>query len=99
MLPIVQLLFPQLWKLCKFIFLKLKFYGKNYYLKFLLNLFKNIYSTIQTENYVCIKNANNKKYKYFFISHVSKKDFLRNGSYFDKYFGLYSQDCQNTLFF
>ena len=80
-------------------FLKLKFYGKNYYLKFLLNLFKNIYSTIQTENYVCIKNANNKKYKYFFISHVSKKDFLRNGSYFDKYFGLYSQDCQNTLFF
>lgn len=79
--------------------LKLKFYGINYYLKFLLNLFKNIYSTIQTENYVCIKNINNKKYKFFFISHVSKKDFLRNGSYFDKYFGLYSQNYQNTLFF
>jgi hypothetical protein len=80
-------------------FLKLKFYKQNYYLNFFLNLFKNIYSTIQTENYICIKNIKDKKYKYFLISHVSKKDFLRNGSYFDKYFGLHSKDYQNTLFF
>jgi hypothetical protein len=81
--------------------LKLHFYGYKYFLRFTINIFKNFFSTIQTENFSCIKRKSkkSKKYKNFLISHVSKKDFLANGSYNDKYFGLNSSNYQNTLFF
>ena len=35
--------------------LKIKFYGIKYYPKFLLNIFKNLYSTINIQNYDCTK--------------------------------------------
>ena len=80
-------------------YLKLKFLGIGYYGKFFLNFLKNLYSIINTENYVCIKSRKQKKYKYLFISHVSRKNFQKNGSYNDIYFSLNSKNYKNTLFF
>ena len=80
-------------------YLKLKFLGKRYYGKFFFNFLKNLYSIINTQNYVCIKSKKQKKYKYLFISHVSRGDFQKNGSYKDNYFSLNSKDYKNTLFF
>ena len=80
-------------------FLKIKFYGIKYYPKFLLNIFKNLYSTINTQNYDCTKILKQKGFKYLLISHVSKKDFFKDGSYYDKYFSLQSNNHKNTLFF
>ncbi len=79
--------------------LKIKFYGIKYYPKFLLNIFKNLYSTINIQNYDCTKILKQKGFKYLLISHVSKTDFLKNGSYYDKYFSLQSNNHKNTLFF
>ena len=48
---------------------------------------------------MCIKSRKQKKYKYLFISHVSRKNFQKNGSYNDIYFSLNSKNYKNTLFF
>ena len=80
-------------------YLKFRFYGPKYLVKFLINFFKNLYSVIEVENYICIRNQTIKKYKYLVISHVSKQDFLIDGSYKDKYFNYYSKNYKNTLFF
>lgn len=80
-------------------FLKIKFYGIKYYPKFFLNIFKNLYSTINTQNYDCTKILTQKGFKYLLISHVSERDFLKDGSYYDKYFSLQSNKHKNTLFF
>ena len=80
-------------------YLKLKFYGIKYFAKFTKNLIQNFYSVIKTENYICIKKNTSKVFKNLIISHVSKDDFLKDGSYFDKYFSLNSKKFKNSLFF
>ena len=56
------------------------------------NFFKNLYSVINVENYVCPRDYKKDKYDHFFISHVSKKDFLKDGSYIDEYFQIKSNE-------
>jgi len=82
-------------------FLKLKFYGIRYIPIFIINLFKNFYSFNNAYNYECInkKIIGKKKFKSLFISHVSKNDFLNDGSYKDTYFKTKSNDYKETLFF
>ena len=55
--------------------------------------------SINIQNYDCTKILKQKGFKYLLISHVSKTDFLKNGSYYDKYFSLQSNNHKNTLFF
>ena len=57
-------------------YLKLKFLGIGYYGKFFFNFLKNLYSIINTENCV-YKDRKQKKYKYLFISHISRKIFKK----------------------
>lgn len=80
-------------------YLKLKFYGYKYLIKFIINFLKNLYSTSEVENYVCEKNQSKKKFKNLVISHVSKHDFLRDGSYIDKYFNFHSKNYKDCVFF
>ena len=79
--------------------LKFKFYGRNYFFKYMINILKNFASVSKTKNYVEIKKETNKKFKFLIISHVTKSDFLKDGSYRDKYFNLCSKNYEDTIFF
>ena len=79
-------------------YLKLRFYGLKFLLSFFINLCKNFYSTIKVEDYICVNNKNEKIFKYFVISHVSKGDFTSNGHYIDKYFSINSKIIKSFIF-
>ena len=80
-------------------YLRIKFHGLKFLGKFMYNFFKNLYSVINVENYVCPRDYKKDKYDHFFISHVSKKDFLKDGSYIDEYFQIKSNENRKILFF
>ncbi len=80
-------------------YLRIKFHGLKFLGKFMYNFFKNLYSVINVENYFCPRDYKKDKYDHFFISHVSKKDFLKDGSYIDEYFQIKSNENRKILFF
>ena len=79
--------------------LKLRFYGVRYFARFIINFLKSFILAYKAENYICVKNKSSIKYKSLLISHVSKNDFIKDGSYLDKYFQIRSNDYKKTLFF
>ena len=80
-------------------YLKVKFHGLKFLGKFILNFFKNLYSVINIEDYIYLRDYKKEKYKHFFISHVSKNDFFKDGSYTDQYFQIKSKENKKVLFF
>lgn len=81
-------------------YLKLKFYGIIYLYEYLFNFIKNIISITRTDIYKIEKISKLKKnFNFLCISHVTKNDFLKNGSYKDKYLNINSENYKEILFF
>tara|TARA_B100000029_G_C17585984_1_gene961128 strand:- start:1297 stop:2646 length:1350 start_codon:yes stop_codon:yes gene_type:complete len=79
--------------------LKFKFYGYSYFLSYLKILLVNILSISNLKDYKILHKKSENKYKFIIISNVNKKNFLKDGSYFDTYFQINSKKFKNTLFF
>lgn len=81
---------------------KLKLWEKGF--KNILNIFKifckDIISISNLHNYYLVNDSEiNNKYTKIIVSWAEKKDFLSNGSYFDKYFKINSKDINESLWF
>ena len=80
--------------------LKLKINGKKYFFSYLKIIIFNFFGVSTLSNYIIKKhNIENKKFKYFIITNVSKKDFRNDGSCFDPCFQTNSKKLPNALWF
>jgi len=80
--------------------LKLKIEGIKYIFPFIKNILFNFLGVSTLTSYVVLRQKNKKEnFKYLIISNAQKKDFNKNGSYFDPWFQTSSRKIKNALWF
>ncbi len=80
--------------------LRLKLKGISYILSFIKNILFNFLGVSTLTSYIVLRNKKKfRNFKHLVISNAQKKDFKKNGSYFDPWFQTNSRKTQNTLWF